>query len=264
VNDTHHDSEGGPAPNDGCQAWALGTLGGLVAGHRARERRPIGSLTKIMSTHLALRAAAERPERLDALVEISPAAAGCRGSSAELRAGEHVRLHDLLYAMMLPSGNDAALAVAEHLGACARAPVDAFVRAMNERAAALCLHDTQLVDPHGLARAGQRSSAVDLLRLTAQALADPRFRAIVATAEHRCTTAEGRPLVWRNTNTLLGRAGICGVKTGRTRTAGACLVACRPVGDTWLVAVVLGAVSREARFTLAETLLAWGSARRSA
>ena len=177
----------------------------------ARERSMIASTTKIMTGLLVC-------EDLDPAYEtvIPPEAAGIEGSSLYLKAGERVRVIDLLYGMMLRSGNDAATALAiAHSGSEA-----AFVRAMNERALALGLGDTHFANPHGLDDGQNYSTALDLALLARTAMENALFRRVVGTKSHRFGA---RTVV--NHNKLLWRCeGAEGVKTGFTRAAGRILV----------------------------------------
>jgi D-alanyl-D-alanine carboxypeptidase (penicillin-binding protein 5/6) len=166
---------------------------------------------------------------------------------------------------MLPSGNDAAVALAEHVGRRLGDgdPLAAFVAAMNRRAAALGLAHTTYANPHGKTAPGAGSTARDTLRLVAAALGSKSFREIVATRERTATLANAagyrREVVWRNTNRLLGIEGYCGVKTGTTHAAGCCLAAVGRRGGRELVVVVLGAASTESRYADARNLFrhAW-------
>jgi D-alanyl-D-alanine carboxypeptidase len=150
---------------------------------------------------------------------------------------------DLLSGLLLPSGNDAALAIARAVSG----GDEAFVALMNERAAELGLADTHFANPHGLDAPDHFSSAADLARLTRVALRNPILAQIVATQQK---TVRGRIAYdLRNTNPLLGRPDVEGVKTGHTELAGACLVAAVRRGGHRVLVVVLA--SPDAR---AETL----------
>src|SRR3990172_91439 len=160
--------------------------------------------------------------QLDRLVRVDVDASQLGYSSVMgLRPGEELTLEDLLYGLLLPSGNDAALAVAGHLGGS----VARFVDLMNQRAAELGLVNTHFANPHGLDAPEHYSSAADLVRLARTAMANPTFAKIVSTRER---TVRGKLATYelRNTNRLLGTyPGVDGVKTGSTDAAGQCLVA---------------------------------------
>ena len=187
-----------------------------------------------MTAFIVLRLAETDPKVLDEVVTFSERAAKTSGSSSKLQAGEKLSVRELLYGMLLPSGNDAAVAVAEQFGPRFPAdpqpgddPVRRFVAEMNRRAKALNLKETTFLDPNGLAR--NQSSPRDLAVLTYQAMQLQLFRDYVGTRRHECTvigpTGEKRAVTWENTNHLLDIEGYDGVKTGTTTAAGACLVA---------------------------------------
>jgi len=197
------------------------------------ERRPIASLTKIMTAYLVMR----RTRPTD-VVTVSPNAAhGSRvGSSLGLAAGERIPVHELLYALLLGSANDAAVALAEHVAGS----VDRFVEMMNRTARELGLSRTRFASPSGLDDRGY-STARDLARLTRAAYRLPGFAGIVATRFHPIPPPEGEPRAVQNRNALLWLyPGAVGVKTGFTTAAGFCLVAAADRGDERLLAVVLG------------------------
>jgi D-alanyl-D-alanine carboxypeptidase (penicillin-binding protein 5/6) len=159
-------------------------------------------------------------------------------ASMGLVAGERLTVEQLLWGLLIPSGNDAALALARHSGGT----VDNFVTRMNERAQQLGLTESHFANPHGLDAPNHLSSAADLLRLTQKLWGYPRFRQIVATAE---TTVNGHLL--QNTNELLTTfPGANGVKTGTTDRAGQCLVASIVRDGRQLLIVLLGSQDRYA------------------
>jgi D-alanyl-D-alanine carboxypeptidase (penicillin-binding protein 5/6) len=184
-------------------------------------------------------------------------------------------VRELLYGLLLPSGNDAAVALAEHFGGRLPPPPDApdqadplprFVAEMNRAAAEMGLRETRFANPHGLPAPGHQASARDLVALARRALAVPDFARVVATARHGCTLIdrEGRRrnVAWDNTNRLLEAEGYDGIKTGTTTAAGACLVASARRGEGHLIVVVLGAGSGESRYADARNLFRWGWLRR--
>jgi D-alanyl-D-alanine carboxypeptidase (penicillin-binding protein 5/6) len=159
------------------------------------------------------------------------------GSSIYLQAGERLSLEDLLYGLMLQSGNDAAVAIAEHVGGS----VNGFARMMNEKAAEIGAFNSNFVNPHGLDTHNHYTTAEDLGRIAAYALRNDVFSKIVSTKQKRIPWW-GRDYcrVLKNKNKLLWSVkGGDGVKTGYTRNAGRCLVS-SATRDGWqLVAVVL-------------------------
>lgn len=197
-------------------------------------RRPPASLTKLLTALVALDASWNP----DAWVRVSRRAAAQAGSRAGLRAGDALRAEDALVATLVASANDACVALAEH----AAGSVPAFVDRMNARAAAMGLGATRVRSPCGLDAEDHLSSARDLWRLAEAALARPEIRRMVAMPGARVRTREGRTIVLRNGNALLGRLdGTEGVKTGFTERAGPCLVALVRRGGHEVLLVLLGA-----------------------
>ena len=208
-------------------------------------KRYPASTTKIMTCILALERCA-----FDEPVKISKRACNLseRNSKMGLKPGETYPLMDLLYGLMLPSGNDAAIAIAEHIGGS----VDGFADLMNEKAKELGMTGTHYMNPHGLHHSEHYTTARDLALLTAYAFENDTFREIVATAEYRAISTDGRELILRNANRLLRdvtantyKPYSClyeyaiGVKTGDTHLAGKCLVAAAQKGDTVYLLVLL-------------------------
>lgn len=198
--------------------------------HQASTALPPASLTKLMTALLVL----EKGE-LQTLVTVQGSDL-VGGTAMGLRAGEQRTVEELLWGMLIPSGNDAATALARHQGGT----VGAFVTQMNERAVALGLAQTTFANPHGLDAEGHVSSAADLLILVRRVWDYPLFRQIVATAT---TTIGGHAL--RNTNELLGTdAGVNGIKTGTTDAAGQCLIAAIQHDGRQIIGIVLGSSDR--------------------
>lgn len=204
----------------------------VLFGHNIHQRRAPASLTKIMTAIVAVENGV-----LNDIVTVSANAARTPGSSANLYAGQQIRLIDLLYGLLLNSGNDAAVAIAEHIAGS----VEAFAEMMNERAREMGLQNTQFRNPHGLDEPGHYSTAYDLALLTDAALNYPQIAEIVATKEYQWNET----LYWRNTNRLLWQMqGAEGVKTGTTGQAGNCLIAAVSDDGMQLVSVVLGSSNR--------------------
>jgi len=208
--------------------------GRLLYERHGDRKLPIASLTKIMTAIVAI-----EHGRLTDQVRTGPAAVGVEGSSVYLRPGQTMSLNDLLYGLMLRSGNDAAVAIAEHVGGS----VDGFVYLMNQKAEQLGLRDTRFRNPHGLDEEGHYSTAVDLARLTAYALHNPVFREIVKTKQKRVPNPnpdEPWDIIWQNKNKMLYfYEGADGVKTGYTKSAKRCLVSSATRDARQLVAVTL-------------------------
>lgn len=217
------------------KAYALMEAGSgrLLLGENEHQRRPMASTTKIMTALLII----ESGEDLDREIAVPPEAAGIEGSSMRLMAGERVSLKDLLYGLMMVSGNDAAVALAMHLSGS----VEAFAARMNARAAALGCADTHFVNPHGLHDPDHYTSACDLARMAVAAMAQPFFRELVST--ERYTTATGdRTRSFHTKNKVLTQIeGGCGVKTGFTKKAGRCLCFAARREGMLLIGAVLNA-----------------------
>ena len=214
------------------------------------ERRPIASLTKIMTALLVV----ERAGLTDVVTVSEEAASGQVSgiSGLGLEPGERIRVNELLYALLLQSANDAALALAEHVSGS----VDAFVDAMNARAEQLGMTRTMFASPNGLDDSGY-SSAGDLVRLTRAALRSRGFASVVATRFHTVESLDAEPRIVQNRNVLLWLyPGAIGVKTGFTSPAGFCVVAGAQRGDERLLAVVLGEPGEP--FSDAASLLNYG------
>ncbi len=201
--------------------------GRVLYEQNAHERRLIASITKLMTALVAV----ESPAGLDVPVEIRPEWTGAEGSSMYLRAGERLTLRELLYGLLLASGNDAAVAVA---CVCA-GDVETFVAWMNDKAEELGMADTHFANPNGLNDEDHYSTAADMARLARVVLENEVLAGIVGT---KSITIAGRSLT--NHNKLLWRyEGCVGMKTGYTDKAGRTLVSCaRREGQT-LIAVTL-------------------------
>lgn len=212
---------------------------------------PPASLTKIMTALVAL-------EHADPAQRITIVPEDLVGeASMGLRAGEQVSLTTLLYGLLLPSGNDAATAIARGVGArggdaSGAEGIARFVGWMNEAAARLNLPDTHYVNPHGLDAEGHRSSAADLARLTSIAWTNPTFARIFGSASYQ---GEGHGM--RHGNRLIGQYdGVVGGKTGLTDGCGFCLITAATHGGHRLVVVVLQD-TKEGAFADTVALLGW-------
>lgn len=203
-----------------------GTTGECLYEKNGDQRALIASTTKIMTGLLVCEAG-----DLDRTVTVPETAAGTEGSSMYLKSGETLTRRELLYGMMLHSGNDAALTLAISISGSEAA----FVRQMNRRACALNLTQMHFANPHGLDSGENYSTALDLARLAQAALQNEQFRAVVST---KTITCAGRTLT--NHNKLLWRYDGCiGVKTGYTRHAGRILVSAAERGGRMLIAVTI-------------------------
>ncbi|MGI9112532.1 MAG: D-alanyl-D-alanine carboxypeptidase family protein [Gaiellaceae bacterium] len=223
--------------------------GEVLAAFDERERVPIASITKLMTALVTLEHA-----QLDELVTVSKRAAAVGESSIHLRAGERLTVADLLRAALIQSANDAANALAAHVG---RGSVPRFVGMMNAKARALGLTDTHFANPDGLDAPGHVSSARDVTKLARVAMRKPFIRETVRTVE---TSVAGRRLV--NWNDLLSTfPRLLGVKTGHTGGAGWSEVAAARGPGVTIYATLLGGPTRAGRNEDLAELLAWGLAR---
>jgi serine-type D-Ala-D-Ala carboxypeptidase (penicillin-binding protein 5/6) len=212
--------------------------GRILYAKSEHDRVSPASTTKILTAILAL-----EHGKLDDLVTVAPTDL-VRGSKMGLKSGERQTMRNLLYGLLLPSGNDSANAIARYLGSQgagekldAKAYAARFIEMMNARVAQLKLKDSHFANPHGLDARGHYSSAYDLASLTWIALHYPDFNQIV-----RQDTYEAPGHSLRNVNKLLTRyQGADGVKTGWTGRAGLCLVSSATRNGKRLITVVLNA-----------------------
>ena len=194
----------------------------------AYSKAPMASTTKIMTFLVAI----ENCEDLYETVTVSRVAAYTEGSTMHLAEGETISLHDLLYGLLLNSSNDAAVAIAEHIGGT----VEDFCIMMNDKASRLGASNTNFKSPHGLDMEGHYTTAYDLALIAKEAYKQPLFREIISTST---ITLSGHYL--KNTNPLLGKyEEVTGGKTGYTGGAGRCIVYFIDSGDIQAVAVLLG------------------------
>ncbi|XVQ10968.1 D-alanyl-D-alanine carboxypeptidase family protein [Spirillospora sp. CA-255316] len=248
----------GPAAVQARSAYLLDhRTGRRLWSRRPNDRRAIGSITKVMTAVVVLRSA--RPDRT---ITIRPRhvsyAARRHGSTAGLRPGDRLTTRELLHALLLPSGCDAAAALADTYGPGPRR----FVRKMNATARALGLTRTRYDDPAGLPPSPGHSTARDQARLGRYAMRFRAFRETVRRKQHVLpANRRHQRYVWNSTNALLGGyPGLTGIKTGHTSAAGySLLFAARRRGRT-LVGIVLNSSGTEnrARFTDAAKVLNWG------
>ncbi len=204
----------------------------VLYGENQHKKMGIASTTKIMTAIIAL----ENGNTTD-IVTISQNAASQEGSSVYLKPGDKVLLCDLLYALMLNSGNDAAMAIAEHI---AKTP-DEFAVLMNEKAAELGCRNTHFINPSGLPDDSHYSTAYDMAIIMSYAIKNDEFAKIVATREHQIKTADSITYL-KNHNKLLWQYPDCtGGKTGFTKASGRCFVSCAEKDGVRLVSVTLDA-----------------------
>ncbi|MGH2924101.1 MAG: D-alanyl-D-alanine carboxypeptidase family protein, partial [Solirubrobacterales bacterium] len=238
-------------PRLAARAWILiDPRDDAVLASKAPNRvRPIASVTKLMTAHLALEELRPRQRLTAPAYPASPIE-----SLIGLRAGERMTVRDLLYGLILESGNDAAVTIANGVSGS----VPAFVQRMNREAAALGLDDTSYSNPIGLDAPGNVSTAADQAKLAEILLGDPLF-ARIADTEVVTLRSGDRPRRFDTRNTLLGIDPTAdGVKTGHTAGAGYVLVGSATRNGTQLISAVLGAGSEAARDAESERLLDYG------
>lgn len=210
--------------------------GRVLYEQNAYEKLPMASTTKIMTGLLACESG-----RLDETVTVSPNASGTEGSSLWLGIGEKMSLENLTYGLMLRSGNDAAVAIAEHLAGCS----EAFAAMMTVRAREIGAKDTRFKNPNGLDAEGHYTTAYDLALISRFAMKNKKFAQIVAT---KTKTIPWEGSQWdrslKNHNKMLWRYEGCnGIKTGFTKKCGRCLVTSAKRGDEQYICVTLNAPS---------------------
>lgn len=210
----------------------------MIIGKNEDIKSAMASTTKIMTTIVILEKA-----DLNETVTVSAKAGGTGGSRLGLKRGDKASVRDLLYGLMLRSGNDAAVALAEHVGGS----VKGFAELMNEKAIELGLTNTHFVTPHGLDDANHYTTALELAKLTDYAMDNETFAKIVGT---KSTTIyinnQSRQI--NNTNELLGVLnGVVGVKTGFINNAGRCLVTETKRNNMDIITIVLGADTKKDR-----------------
>ncbi len=202
------------------------------------EETPMASTTKIMTCILAL----EKCD-LSKIVTVSKAASSVHGSTLGLKENMQISVNDLLYGLMLRSGNDCAIAIAEEISDS----LENFAVLMNNKAKELNLKNTNFVTPHGLDDPNHYTTAYDLAILTDYALKNETFKNIVSCKSYSFNF-NGYPKTINNTNELLGNlSGVYGVKTGFTFDAGRCLVSACQRNDLDIIVVVLGADTKKIR-----------------
>jgi D-alanyl-D-alanine carboxypeptidase (penicillin-binding protein 5/6) len=199
----------------------------------AHTKRRIASITKIMTAILAIESG-----KMNQYVKVSEKATHAEGSSIYLKPEEKIKLKDLVYGLMLRSGNDAAVAIAEYIGGS----VDGFVYIMNQKAREIGMFDTHFANPHGLDdHEDHYSTAYDMAILMRYAMQNKTFAKISGTKVYRAPNpTEAWDRVWKNKNRLLTKYQYCtGGKTGYTKRAKRTLVTTATKGDMSLIAVTL-------------------------
>lgn len=281
-----------------CEAWMIADLDSSTVLSSSNPYKPmqIASITKVMTAHIVLRECTKKPQLLNEVVIISSRAGAIGGTTADVRRKEKWLVIELLYAMLLPSGNDAATALAEHFGPrfapnpkggrpvpshgphydfrigikkwSRLDPIARFVAEMNRTSDAIGLRFSFFVNPCGLQHDEHYSCVVDVCRMTLVTFRKfPLFGKISACREYKTSTLSpstgvARKVLWLNTNRLLEseRFECFGFKTGITNAAGGCLVSAVRTYSTvrrQFVVVTLGSTDQNKRFTDTEALIEW-------
>lgn len=210
----------------------------ILYGKKENERRKMASTTKIMTAIVTIENC-----NLDTSIEVSKKAAGTGGSRLGLKAGDKITIRALLYGLMLRSGNDCAVCLAEYVGGS----LEGFANLMNEKARNLNLKNTNFETPHGLDSENHYTTAYELAILSNYALKNQIFAQIVGSKNYTITI-NGNPKQLTNTNELLGElSGVYGIKTGFTNGANRCLVTACKRDNIDIICVVLGADTKRFR-----------------
>ena len=209
-----------------------GNSGQLLASQNENEILPMASTTKIMTAVIVL----ENCELYD-MVTIPPQAQGIEGSSIYLLEGERLSVSELLYGLMLESGNDAATALAIHTAG----DIKSFCDMMNEKAKSLGLSSTHFENPHGLSHENHHTTAYELAMLSAYAMENENFRNIVSSKKYVIEKREGcMARYFSNHNRLLKtETAFDGIKTGYTKASGRCLVSSTNIDGNRFIVVTL-------------------------
>ena len=210
--------------------------GNVLYEKNGHKTTPMASTTKIMTSIVVL----EKTNLKDTVV-VDKKAAATGGSRLGLKTGDKLTVNDLLYGLMLRSGNDAAVALAVYVGGS----IEGFAKLMNQKAAELGLKNTNFVTPHGLDSEKHYTTAYELAKMADYALKNEKFRKIVGTKNCNITI-NGASKNISNTNELLEYLnGVYGIKTGFTNGAGRCLVTSCKRGELDIITVVLGADTKK-------------------
>jgi len=215
--------------------------GRILYEKNAFSKTNIASTTKIMTAIIAI-----ENNLLTDTVVVSKKAAQTGGSNVDLKVDDEIKLSELLYGLMLNSGNDAAVAIAEHTSGT----VEEFAKLMNKKAKEIGALNTNFVTPHGLDVEEHYSTAYDMAIIAKYALTNPVIAKLVSTQYYTMTFLDGKTKQLKNTNPLLSfYTGITGMKTGYTGLAGKCLVASAKRENFGIIVVTLGEPSSKLRIS---------------
>ena len=210
-------------------------------------RLPPASTTKLMTAILAI-----ENEDLSKVVMISKKASRAARTRAGFKEGDQITIEGLLYAALLGSANDAAVAIAEAISGCEQL----FVPLMNEKALSIGAEDTNFINATGFPGDGQYTTALDLSKILSYALQIPKLREIMGTPEAKIATEKGKVFCLRNTDKLLwSDEKIIGGKTGYTHKAGYCFVCSAQVETRTILVAILGSPNRKNLWTETEKLV---------
>ena len=233
------------------EAWMLidDSTGLVISQKNATRQLCMASITKMMTCLLAL----EKGNLADTLYITEDVYVA---KDSRVRLGDGFRLDDLIHEMMLISDNDAAYAIAKHIG---NGDTLTFCDMMNQKAVYLGMDSTHFANPNGVPNIHNYSCSSDLVKLSRYAMRDSVFAQIVGTVEKDIPLTDGRHMPCRNTNALLMTyEGCIGIKTGFTRQAGNCLASVATRDGVTLYLVLLNSRSMSSRFTESALLLDYG------
>lgn len=269
-------------PTVTARAWCItnSKTGEFLWGKASNERMEMASLTKMMTGYLSC-ILSERFQisLVKTTVLITKQMVMTGGTNAELKEGDRLCVQDLLYGLLLPSGNDCAMALGYFFGSYllekffkgAKSRIEIgfeqslrrFVKEMNFLAYRLALKSTSFANVHGLSNKGNKSTAEELGKMAAFVLKNQLLTEIVNTKVYNASvfnnnTNTSRMISWFNTNKLLWKGGFFGVKTGTTPNAGACLIVAYRMGETEIIVTLLACSSTKHRWEEAKILADWG------
>ncbi|OMJ93331.1 hypothetical protein SteCoe_3683 [Stentor coeruleus] len=263
-----------PAPLVTAASWSLtnAETGECLWGKSKDTVRDIASLTKMMTLYVVKQCIRQRIITDLDVATVPREATLLGGTTAYLRTNDTLKIIDLLYAMMLPSGNDAAFTLADYCGGrmlndprfnrkkAVIGNVEFFVKQMNIWCKHMGMKNTLFLNPHGLSHLGNHSTAAEIGKLGAWLINRPLVAEIVSSIKYSCDVKNGnstRKLTWVNTNLLLGKPGVTGLKTGQTPTAGPCLCVTFTVSGYKLAVTLLKCRTAEKRWAEATKLVEW-------
>ncbi|EUJ11693.1 penicillin-binding protein 6 [Methylophilaceae bacterium 11] len=243
-----------PPPNLAVNAYILKDFnsGSIVAGYKENERVEPASLTKIMTAYLAFEAIQNRYLKLDQTLPVSEKAWKVEGSKMFIEPNKPVAVDELLHGLIIQSGNDASITLAEGIAGSE----EQFADLMNKKAAKLGMKNTHYMNATGLPDAQHYTTAYDLSLLASALIRDfpldyKRLYSMKEYTYNKITQPNRNRLLWLDAN-------VDGMKTGHTESAGYCLIASSKRSDSRLISVVLGAVSEASRAIESQKLLNYG------